>query len=168
MPRPPVDDPRWQAYRHVVKVRFNTEQLNLIDELCAEHGVSRSWLIRGALAKGLPHVFDELVKARAHGLSVRAPAPWTACDRYRRSAPTDSPSGGSRGRQRRRRPRRSAARGRCRPGSRGGRLVRLVAFSLAVRSHARGAIATVCVRVVRSAVPGRMRHGRVPSTACEY
>ena len=84
MPRPPVDDPRWQAYRHVVKVRFNTEQLNLIDELCAEHGVSRSWLIRGALAKGLPHVFDELVKARAHGLSVRAArANGRRGDRYR-------------------------------------------------------------------------------------
>ena len=71
MSRAPVHDPHWQAYRHVVKVRFNTDQLNRIDQLCAEHGVSRSWLIRAALSKGLPQVFDELFEARVRGFSAR-------------------------------------------------------------------------------------------------
>ena len=83
MPRAPVHDPRWQAYRHVVKVRFNTDQLNGIDQLCVEHGVSRSWLIRAALSKGLPQVFDELLEARVRGLSVRgARANGRLGDRY--------------------------------------------------------------------------------------
>ena len=84
MPDSAVDEPRWQAYRHVVKVRFNTEQLNRIDQLCVEHGVSRSWLLRVAFSKGLPQVFDELVSARVRGLSVRgARAHGRADDRYR-------------------------------------------------------------------------------------
>ena len=32
MPQSPIHDPGWQAYRHVVKVRFNTDQLNRIDQ----------------------------------------------------------------------------------------------------------------------------------------
>ena len=84
MPRRPVHEPRWQAYRHVVKLRFTTDQLNSIDQLCAEHGVSRSWLMRRALAKGLPAALDELVKARVEGFSVRgARAHGRPGDRYR-------------------------------------------------------------------------------------
>ena len=51
--------------------------------LCVEHGVSRSWLIRAALSKGLPHVFDELFQARVQGFSARgARAHGRVGDRY--------------------------------------------------------------------------------------
>lgn len=72
MPSPRAHDPAWQAYRHVVKVRFTSNQLGRIDQMSAEHGVSRSWLIRAALSEGLPLLFDVLAAGRAGGLSARA------------------------------------------------------------------------------------------------
>ena len=83
MPNQPHYDPAWSAYRHVVKLRFNTEQLNRIDQLSVEHGVSRAWLLRAAIAEGLPRVFDHLEGPRTVGLTVRgARARGRSGDRY--------------------------------------------------------------------------------------
>ena len=68
--RDPIPD--FEPYRHVVKFRFAATELNEIDRLALEHGVSRSFLLRQALAVGLGPAVDALEDARKAGLSLHA------------------------------------------------------------------------------------------------
>ena len=67
--------PDHEPYRHVVKLRFAATELNEIDRLALEHGVSRAFLLRQAVAVGLGPAVDALEAARRAGMSVRAARP---------------------------------------------------------------------------------------------
>ena len=51
--------PGWRPFRHVVKFRVTSDQLNHLNSLVATLGVSRSWLLRRALHLGLRGVLKE-------------------------------------------------------------------------------------------------------------
>jgi hypothetical protein len=51
--------PGWRPFRHVVKFRVTSDQLNHLNGLTATLGVSRSWLMRRALHLGLRGVLKE-------------------------------------------------------------------------------------------------------------
>lgn len=62
----------WEAFDHVVKVRFTESQVAHLDALVASLEVSRSWLLRRAVAAGLPTVVAELRSAAQRDYAVRA------------------------------------------------------------------------------------------------
>ena len=72
MPRTPVRDPDWEPFTELVKLRFTVTQLSLIDRVALQHGVSRSWLLRQAIAEGLPRLVAVLEDGRERGMSPRA------------------------------------------------------------------------------------------------
>jgi hypothetical protein len=71
MGSPPIHDPDWEPYRHVVKLRFAASELNELNQLCAEHGVSRALLLRRAIEYGLRPAVESLDVARLAGMSLR-------------------------------------------------------------------------------------------------
>ena len=71
----PIHDPDWEPYRHVVKLRFAASELNELNRLCLEHGVSRALLLRRAIEYGLPPAVDSLDLARSAGMSLRTGRP---------------------------------------------------------------------------------------------
>ena len=71
----PIHDPDWEPYRHVVKLRFAASELNELNRLCLEHGVSRALLLRRAVEYGLPPAVDSLDLARSAGMSLRTGRP---------------------------------------------------------------------------------------------
>ena len=72
---PPIHDPDWEPYRHVVKLRFAASELNELNQLCTEHGVSRALLLRRAIEYGLRPAVDSLDVARLAGMSLRTGRP---------------------------------------------------------------------------------------------
>ena len=66
-----IHDPDWEPYRHVVKVRFAASELNELNRLSVQHGVSRALLLRRAIEYGLPPAVDSLDVARSAGMSLR-------------------------------------------------------------------------------------------------
>ena len=72
MPEKRLHVPDWQAFDHVVKVRFTESQVVHLDALVASLEVSRSWLLRRAVAAGLPTVVAELRSAAQRDYAVRA------------------------------------------------------------------------------------------------
>ena len=68
---PPIHDPDWEPYRHVVKLRFAASELNELNGLCVEHGVSRALLLRRAIECGLPSAVYSLDVAHSAGISLR-------------------------------------------------------------------------------------------------
>ena len=71
----PIHDPDWEPFRHVVKLRLAASELNELNRLCLEHGVSRALLLRRALEYGLPPAVDSLDVARSAGMSLRTGRP---------------------------------------------------------------------------------------------
>ena len=62
-----------------IRIRLSRRQLSAIDRLAAEFGISRSWFIREALARGLPLAEDRIRKLiedgfRPAGDAARLPA----------------------------------------------------------------------------------------------
>lgn len=66
----PVYDPDHEPFRHVVKLRFTAGQLNELDRLSRVHGVSRSYLLRQAFARGLGRLLVDLESGHRGGLSL--------------------------------------------------------------------------------------------------
>ena len=75
----PIHDPDWEPYRHVVKLRFAASELNELNRLCLEHGVSRALLLRRAVEYGLPPAVDSLDLARSAGMSSTVSAVRSCC-----------------------------------------------------------------------------------------
>ena len=71
----PIHDPDWEPYRHVVKLRLAASELNELNWLCLEHGVSRALSLRRAMERGLPPAVDSLDLARSAGMSLRTGRP---------------------------------------------------------------------------------------------
>ena len=63
----PLDDPDLQPLDRVVKLRLSERQVADVDRLCDEFSVSRSWLLREALAVGLPVAVANMRQLRADG-----------------------------------------------------------------------------------------------------
>ena len=61
--------------RQVVKLRLAASELNELNRLCIEHGVSRALLLRRAIEYGLPPAVDSLDVARSAGMSLRTGRP---------------------------------------------------------------------------------------------
>ena len=70
MPRRTIVDPHWEPLCYVVKVRFTATQLHMLDQLVSELRVSRAWLLRMAVHRGLPGLVDDLRRRRRLGLSA--------------------------------------------------------------------------------------------------
>lgn len=68
MPRRTIVDPHWEPVAEVVKVRFTATQLHTLDQLVSELRVSRAWLLRMAVHRGLPALVDDLRRRRSLGL----------------------------------------------------------------------------------------------------
>ncbi len=66
----PIHDPDWEPYRHVVELRLAASELNELNRLCLEHGVSRALLLRRAIEYGLPPAVDSLDLARLAGMAL--------------------------------------------------------------------------------------------------
>ena len=66
----PIHDPDWEPYRHVVKLRLAASELNELNRLCLEHGVSRALLLRRAMEPGLRPAVDSLDLARLAGMAL--------------------------------------------------------------------------------------------------
>ena len=64
----PVCEP--EPFDSLVKVRLTSTQLDALNCAAGEQGVTRSWLIREALHRGLPLLLTCLKEARAAGFSV--------------------------------------------------------------------------------------------------
>ena len=90
MSRRTIVDPHWEPLAHVVKVRFTATQLHTLDELVSELRVSRAWLLRMAINRGLPAVVDDLRRRRRLGLR-----PATAHSRRTTRGPRRGPRGGA-------------------------------------------------------------------------
>ena len=73
MPRRTIVDPHWEPLCYVVKVRFTATQLHMLDQLVSELRVSRAWLLRMAVHRGLPALVDDLRRRRRLGLRPAAP-----------------------------------------------------------------------------------------------
>ena len=71
----PINDPDWEPYRHVVELRLAASELNELNRLCLEHGVSRALSLRRAMECGLPPAVDSLELARSAGMSLRTGRP---------------------------------------------------------------------------------------------
>ena len=71
----PIHDPDWEPYRPVVKLRLAASELNELNWLCLEHGVSRALSLRRAMERGLPPAVDSLDLARSAGMSLRTGRP---------------------------------------------------------------------------------------------
>ena len=71
MPLPPVWEPDAEPLDQTVKLRFSVRQLEQLDLAVREFGMSRSWILREAVAAGLP-VF---VEKRCVSVGVRAWSP---------------------------------------------------------------------------------------------
>ena len=67
MPRKTIHDPRWAPYDTLVKLYVTAQQRHDLDQLVTELRVSRSALLRAALAAGLPLVVADLRGARRKG-----------------------------------------------------------------------------------------------------
>ena len=72
MPRKAVYAPDWEPYSRIMKLRLTCSQTVALDALAADHGVSRSWLVREALATGVPLLVANLERARKQGVTPRA------------------------------------------------------------------------------------------------
>ena len=78
----------WEPYSRLLKLRATPRQLDELDDLAAEFGVTRAWLVRRGLARGLPLLVAELREAYAQGLRVPPAPDGRARDgRRRRGAP---------------------------------------------------------------------------------
>ena len=73
MPRRTIVDPHWEPLSYVVKVRFTATQLHTLDQLVSELRVSRAWLLRMAVHRGLPALVDDLRRRRRLGLRPATP-----------------------------------------------------------------------------------------------
>ena len=89
MPRRPIVDPHWEPVAEVVKVRFTATQLHTLDRLVSELRVSRAWLLRMAVHRGLPALVDDLRRRR---LGLR---PATTHSRRTTKGPRRGPRGGA-------------------------------------------------------------------------
>ena len=67
----PVYDPDHEPFRHVVKLRLTAGQLNELDRLSRVYGVSRSFLLRQAFARGLGPLLTDLESGHRAGMSLR-------------------------------------------------------------------------------------------------
>ena len=56
----PIQDPDLQPLDRTVKLRLSRRQLETVDQLAREFGMTRSWFIREALAVGVPGARDKL------------------------------------------------------------------------------------------------------------
>ena len=72
MPLDTAEDAVWEPFRHVLKVKLTSSQLNHLNRLVASLGVSRSWIVRRALQAGLPAVVSELRGSARRDLLLRA------------------------------------------------------------------------------------------------
>ena len=70
-----IPDPDWEPYRQVVKLRLAASELNELNRLCFEHGLSRALLLRRAIEYGLPPGEDSLDVPRLAGMLVRIGRP---------------------------------------------------------------------------------------------
>ena len=71
MPSRKPEVPVWHPFRHILKFRVTTPQLNHLNQLVASLGVSRSWLLRRALHLGLRSVVEELADVSARDFELR-------------------------------------------------------------------------------------------------
>ena len=90
MPRRTIVDPHWEPVAEVVKVRFTATQLHTLDQLVSELRVSRAWLLRMAVHRGLPALVDDLRRRRRLGLR-----PATPHSRRTTKGPRRGPRGGA-------------------------------------------------------------------------
>ena len=70
MPRRFSYAPEWEPYRHVVKVRVTSTQLNYLNSMAARLAVSRSYLFREALQLGLPRLLDDRRRLQEAGMAA--------------------------------------------------------------------------------------------------
>ena len=74
MPRATVRSPDWESYSRRLILRATPSEIHELDVFTAEFGVTRAWLLRRAIAAGLPQVVAELRSAQAVGLQVAGPS----------------------------------------------------------------------------------------------
>ena len=65
--------PDWEPYSRRLVLRATPRQVHELDVLAAELGVTRAWLLRRAVARGLPDVVADLRSAEAASLRVAGP-----------------------------------------------------------------------------------------------
>lgn len=71
MPRARIWDPDAEPLDRLVKIRVSRRQLHDLDLAVAEFAMSRSWLVREALAIGFPALVTQLRQRRRAGLVTR-------------------------------------------------------------------------------------------------
>ena len=64
----PIYDPDLEPLDRVVKVRLSERQVRALDRICEEFSMARAWLLREALAIGVPAAAEHLRRLRAEGL----------------------------------------------------------------------------------------------------
>lgn len=91
MPRKTLYQPRWEPYTSLVKLHVTPSQRHDLDQLVTELRVSRSSLVRQAVAAGLPQVVADLRRRRRSGLRPGAAASAGALPAVRRGARGEAP-----------------------------------------------------------------------------
>lgn len=71
MSLPPVWEPDAEPLDQTVKLRFSVRQLEQLDLVVREFGMSRSWILREAIAAGLPVFVEKVRQRRRAGLVPR-------------------------------------------------------------------------------------------------
>lgn len=71
MSLPPVWEPDAEPLDQAVKLRFSVRQLEQLDLVVREFGMSRSWILREAIAAGLPVFVEKVRQRRCAGLVPR-------------------------------------------------------------------------------------------------
>lgn len=56
----PIRDPDLQALDRVIKLRLSRRQLQGVDQLAREFGMTRAWFLREALALGVPAAREKI------------------------------------------------------------------------------------------------------------
>lgn len=74
MPRSRIWDPDAEPLDRVVKLRLSRRQLRDLDLAVAEFAMSRSWLLREALALGFPALVTRVRQRRGAGFVTRGEA----------------------------------------------------------------------------------------------
>ena len=72
MGRRTLRDADWEPYSRRLLLRVTPAQIHELDVLAVEFGVTRAWLLRRAVGRGLPPLVAELRDAYDRGLRVVA------------------------------------------------------------------------------------------------
>ena len=71
MPLPPVWEPDAESLDRTVKLRLSARQLEQLDLAVAEFRMSRSWILREAIALGFPEFVEQVRQRRRAGFVTR-------------------------------------------------------------------------------------------------